>query len=176
MADSSITKKALADALKQLMQTTAFSKISVGNICSLCDMNRKSFYYHFKDKYDLLQWIFYTEFIATVRSDSPEDGWELLEKVCEYFYENRTFYVNAFEIDGQDSFCDYFTSVLQTLVLQYFGDSLTDAEHEDFFSSFFTQAYVLAIQNWLKEEDWPPDLFVENLKSFLMNISGKILK
>ena len=176
MSDSTITKRAIAASLKELTKRKAFDKITIHEITEFCGLNRQTFYYHFKDKYDLLQWIFYTEFIATVRSDSPEDGWELLEKVCEYFYENRTFYVNAFEIDGQDSFRDYFTSVLQTLVLQYFGDSLTDAEHEDFFSSFFTQAYVLAIQNWLKEEDWPPDLFVENLKSFLMNISGKILK
>ena len=53
MADSNITKKALASALKELMETVPFSKISIGDICEKCDMNRKSFYYHFKDKYDL---------------------------------------------------------------------------------------------------------------------------
>ena len=91
MPYSHATKQAFADALRKLLEQKPFAKISVSHICEECGMNRKSFYYHFKDKYDLLQWIFYTEFIATVRSDSPEDGWELLEKVCEYFYENRTF-------------------------------------------------------------------------------------
>lgn len=54
MADSNITKRALAHALKELMEEKNFSKISVADICEKCDMNRKSFYYHFKDKYDLV--------------------------------------------------------------------------------------------------------------------------
>ena len=33
MADSNITKRALANALKTLMQTTAFAKIIVADIC-----------------------------------------------------------------------------------------------------------------------------------------------
>ena len=59
---SSITKKALADALKQLMAEKPLQKISVGDICERCNMNRRSFYYHFRDKYDLVNWVFYTEF------------------------------------------------------------------------------------------------------------------
>ena len=58
MADSNITKRALAAALKELMEQKPFSKINVAEICEKCGMNRKSFYYHFKDKYDLVNWIF----------------------------------------------------------------------------------------------------------------------
>ena len=66
MADSNITKRALAEALKELMEEKSFSKISVADICGKCNMNRKSFYYHFKDKYDLVNWIFDTEFISVM--------------------------------------------------------------------------------------------------------------
>lgn len=62
MPDSNITKKALAMAMKELMEQIPFSKISVSDICEKCGMNRKSFYYHFKDKYDLVNWIFDVEF------------------------------------------------------------------------------------------------------------------
>ena len=58
MADSNVTKRALAEGLKQLMERRPFAKISVGDICESCNMNRKSFYYHFRDKYDLVNWIF----------------------------------------------------------------------------------------------------------------------
>ena len=72
MADSGITKRALAEALKQLMEELPFSKISVADICEQCNMNRKSFYYHFKDKYDLLNWILDTEFLGTaLKSGEP---------------------------------------------------------------------------------------------------------
>ena len=46
MADSNITKNALANALKSLLEEMPFQKISVSDICARCDMNRKSFYYH----------------------------------------------------------------------------------------------------------------------------------
>ncbi len=48
MPDSNITKRALAAALKELMETKPFSKISVSDICQACDMSRKSFTTIFK--------------------------------------------------------------------------------------------------------------------------------
>ena len=71
MADSNITKNALASSLKSLMEQKPFQKINVNDICEGCGMNRKSFYYHFKDKYDLVNWIFYTCLLYT--SPSPRD-------------------------------------------------------------------------------------------------------
>lgn len=68
MPDSLITKRALASSLKELMKTQPLTKISVGDICEKCGMNRKSFYYHFCDKYDLVNWIFDTEF-SEIRND-----------------------------------------------------------------------------------------------------------
>ncbi|MBQ1881629.1 MAG: TetR family transcriptional regulator, partial [Lachnospiraceae bacterium] len=40
MSDSSITKKALADALKKLMKKEGFDRVSVSDICNSCGMNR----------------------------------------------------------------------------------------------------------------------------------------
>jgi AcrR family transcriptional regulator len=54
VANSNITKQAFSIALKELMQEVPFDKIRIADICNRCGMNRKSFYYHFKDKYDLL--------------------------------------------------------------------------------------------------------------------------
>ena len=71
MADSNITKRALATSLKELMLEQPFDKINVAQICARCNMNRKSFYYHFKDKYDLVNWIFDTCLLYT--SPSPRD-------------------------------------------------------------------------------------------------------
>ena len=43
MSDSNITKRALAQTMKDLMAERPFAKISVGDICERCGMNRKSF-------------------------------------------------------------------------------------------------------------------------------------
>ena len=54
MADSGITKRALAASFKELLDEQTFTQISIGEICAECGMNRKSFYYHFTDKHDLV--------------------------------------------------------------------------------------------------------------------------
>ena len=108
IADSNITKNALAASVKNLMKEKSFQKISVSDICKECGMNRKSFYYHFKDKYDLVNWIFYVDFIGKININSYEDVWDFFYDVCEHLYNERDFYRNALEFDGQNSFKEYF--------------------------------------------------------------------
>ncbi|MGL5650991.1 MAG: TetR family transcriptional regulator [Paraclostridium sp.] len=48
---SQITKKALASSLKSLMNTTSLNKITINDIVQDCGVNRRTFYYHFKDIY-----------------------------------------------------------------------------------------------------------------------------
>lgn len=50
------TKQLLVDALITLSNQKPFSKITVSEIVNLCNINRKTFYYHFTDIYNLLEW------------------------------------------------------------------------------------------------------------------------
>ena len=52
------TKQALSEALKRKMRKKTLSKISITDIVTECKVNRKTFYYHFTDVYDLLSWTF----------------------------------------------------------------------------------------------------------------------
>ena len=79
MAGSHITKLALASAMQRLMTEQPFERISVSDICAACGMSRKSFYYHFRDKYELVNWIYYTEFINRVRDKRYANVWEMVE-------------------------------------------------------------------------------------------------
>ena len=150
MADSNVTKRALATAMKQLMAAEPFSKISVGDICQVCQMNRKSFYYHFRDKYDLVNWIFQTEFLTAVQRRPYESTWALIGDLCEYFYENRAFYHNALSVEGQNSFQDYFREILAPVMRAYAEDLFEgEGEDADFFINFFSDALIAAMLRWL---------------------------
>ena len=94
--------------MKELMAERPMEKIRIGDIVERCNMNRQSFYYHFKDKYDLVNWIFYTEFFADIQRSFDKPGWELIEGMCQFFYDNRVFYTNALQVRGQNSFSEYF--------------------------------------------------------------------
>lgn len=164
MADSNITKRALASSLKELMEEKLFEKISVGDICEKCDMNRKSFYYHFKDKYDLVNWIFDTEFIVVAHKKNYEDVWDLLIAMSDFFYKNRNFYRKALCIKGQNSFSDHF----KELILPVISDriqSVSDEKVMDFQVAFIADAVVIAIQRWLVENGTiEPEEFVRQIK------------
>ena len=160
MPDSSITKKALADALKRLMAEKPLQKISVGDICERCNMNRKSFYYHFRDKYDLVNWVFYTEFAAQFIGDEVFSPEAFLEKICTYFHRNRAFYVSALEQEGQNSFSDYFADVMRPLLALHFSDVVDEDDARDFFITFYTDALLSALKRWLREGTMPPERFV----------------
>ena len=54
--NSQNTKIMLAEALISLLSNKPLAKITVSELVSLCNINRKTFYYHFTDIYDLLEW------------------------------------------------------------------------------------------------------------------------
>lgn len=164
MADSNTTKKALASALKELMEEHPFEKINVSDICERCEMKRKSFYYHFKDKHDLVNWIFDTEFVATEPKETDRNIWKLVNLLCEYFYKNRSFYRKAFSIQGQNSFSEHFRDFLIPKITNRLAGVLTMEELESFQSKFIAEISVLAFQKWLIDSKMSPEEFINQMK------------
>ncbi len=176
MIEISPTKIALANSIKELMEGKAVDNISIKEITDKCSLNRKSFYYHFKDKYDLVNWIFYTEFVKTVIDDKSENP-KLLERVCFYLYENKTFYINAFEIKGQNSFSDYFVEIIEPVISVYLQELFKEAENKEFFTVYFADAARSSITRWLlEEEDVPPEKFISLMKSGIKEIAYHIVE
>ena len=166
MAESSITKRALAQAMKDLMQTVPLHQISISDICERCQMHRKSFYYHFKDKYDLVNWIFYSEFFAAfAQLDKELDTWDSMEAMFRYFYENKRFYKNALSIQGQNSFYEYFGEIMTPLISQRINRLFPQNEDHDFYVGFFAQAIRNTLVDWMSSgAALPPQKLVELIR------------
>lgn len=174
MADSNITKKALASALKELMEEYSFEKISIASICERCGMNRKSFYYHFKDKYDLVNWIFDTEFIALMMN-RLDDRWGSFEMICEYFYENRNFYRKALRITGQNSFSEHLREFARPLFRNRIESILKEKTIPQICIDFLTDGFVCSIERWLLDKDCiPPEQFVSAVKMLVQGASAEV--
>lgn len=169
MADSTITKQALAAALRELMNEQPFEKINIAQICDRCNMNRKSFYYHFKDKYDLVNWIFDTEIISLIKDEKIETDykkhWEFIEKMAAYFYENHAFYRKALQIKGQNSFTEHFQEYVRPLLRVRLEYLYADESLDEFTMDFFADAIVCGMERWLLKKDClPPEEFVARIK------------
>ena len=177
MADSNITKRALAAALKELMEGKAFCKISISDICEKCEMNRKSFYYHFRDKYDLVNWIFDTEFLQSIRPENYTAGWQLLEDMYTYFYEEKEFYRCAMRIEGQNSFREYFCEAITPLISFFSKDVFDGVENADFYITFFSDAILMSLIRWLTEGvQIHPKEYLEQLREIAVRLARLTLE
>lgn len=175
-----ITKRVLADSIKRLMEQRPLAKISVGDIVEECGLNRNSFYYHFKDKYDLVNWIFYTDVINRLKLDNVLTGsvWELIDTISHYFYENKSFYMNALSVSGQNSFAEYYIDIIKQIVRARLGESLTDNDEQDqdFYIYFFIDAYIAATFRWLQGgAQIPPDKFTQMIKKAARGTAMRVL-
>ena len=55
------TEFILAESLKKMMAFQPLEQITVKALVEKCAITRPTFYYHFRDIYDLLAWIFLNE-------------------------------------------------------------------------------------------------------------------
>ncbi|MFA6846292.1 MAG: TetR/AcrR family transcriptional regulator C-terminal domain-containing protein [Sphaerochaetaceae bacterium] len=177
MSNSIITKAALAQSLKSCMEKKPLEKISIGEVCARCGLNRKSFYYHFRDKYELVNWIYETEINTTILSnlENKKVG-ELALMICQYIYENRVFYLNALQVSGPHSFHDYFCRQIQPLVdktLDVKGDDTLDLEE---LSELIGDFCLSAVRRWIGRPDpQEPQKFLDNLTKVSISLSGRLI-
>ncbi len=176
MADSNITKNALANALKELMKEKGFDKVSVSEICERCGMNRKSFYYHFRDKYDLVNWIFYTDFLGRLSMANYKTDWDVMADVCDRFYEDRDFYLEALKIEGQNSFKDYVSETIRPIVAFFIKDVFQEKDEEEFFLTFVIDAFLNSIMRWLQNGmQIKPSEFISKLREVSTRLAYRIV-
>jgi probable dihydroxyacetone kinase regulator len=100
------TKQLLADSLKDLMlKDVSFEKITIKDITGGAGLIRPTFYNHFQDKYELLEWIFYHEIIepSFVLLDTGMVD-EALRLILVRIQQEKDFYKRASRVKGQNSF------------------------------------------------------------------------
>ncbi|HCR43437.1 MAG TPA: dihydroxyacetone kinase transcriptional activator DhaS, partial [Ruminococcaceae bacterium] len=174
MSDSQITKKAIAVSLKQLMDRRGLKKITVSDIVRNCGLNRQTFYYHFEDKYDLINWIFYNDVIKSVVSNRKtyDDLDSMMLKMLGVMESEKPFYMQAFNSAGQDTFQKYFFDVTKGLISEIL-DTMKEAkdiedDDKNFIVEFYTYGLVGIIAQWVRNGmKEAPEKLVGRLRHFI---------
>ena len=105
MANSEQTKRALADGLRLALKKREYGDITVADITDCSGMSRNTFYYHFRDKEELVDWVFQTDLKPVIRAAEKSANWtELLGMVLDVAEKNREFYAEVLTSQGYASF------------------------------------------------------------------------
>ena len=96
------TKRALEESLKRMLIKKPVNKITINDITEDCGVNRATFYYHFKDIYDLVEWSCEEDSKRAADGNTTYDTWE--QGFLNIFYaieENKPFILNVYHYVSQ---------------------------------------------------------------------------
>lgn len=174
------TKQLIANALKALMRTKPFSKITVSEIVTTCKINRKTFYYHFEDIFALLKWMFEEEAIEVIKHFNLLDDYEdAIRFVMQYVDENDYIISCAYDSIGREEMKRFFytdfvgvvTSVIDAAE-ENLGKNFTPA-FKQYVAQFYTEALSGMLIDWAKARDKNDR---ETVVGYLTAIIGLALK
>lgn len=110
----------LADSLKELAITKPIEKITIKEITDKAGVIRPTFYNHFQDKYELLEWITINDLFAPVE---PFLSNGMLKEAVTYILttieKEKEFYKKAADLEGQNSFNEIFNNCVAKAVTKY---------------------------------------------------------
>lgn len=149
------TKQALAASLKKYMELKPLSKITVSEICNDCSMNRKTFYYHFEDIYDLLRWMLEGEALTVVKKfDLLVDYKEVIGFVIDYVDKNSHILNCAYDAMGREGMKRFFFSDFQgaiSVIIHGIEEKINvvlDTNFRQFLCDFYTNALSGMLIDW----------------------------
>ena len=151
---ASSTKKALADALKKMMVVKPIDKITVNDLVETCGVSRQTFYYHFNDVYDLLEWVFEEDANANLPREVVYDNWKHdVTLWFKYLYENSAFALNVYNSNSRLYMLRYLKARMKACI-RSFAELASEGKNIDrqdfeFVVEFYANCAIGFISQWM---------------------------
>lgn len=176
---SQVTKRALAQSLKNLLLKKPLNKITINDIAEDCGMNRMTFYYHFKDIYDLVEWVCMEDARKALEEKKTYDTWQQgFLQIFEVVQENKPFVMNVYRCVHQEQVEKYLKPLVDHLVLNIINEeadsrSVRD-EDKEFIAQVYSYIFIGLMLDWIKADMQEKPEEIVNRLSVL--IKGSIAK
>ena len=155
MPKSTRTKCLIAKGVKKLLETVSFGEMSVGEICKQCQISRNTFYYHFKDIYDLVEWSCLEDARIALQGKKTSSTWhEGLLQIFDAVMENKPFILNVYRSVGREQIENYLFALtcdlLMGVVTEKSKDILITEEQKIFIADLYKYSFVGIMLDWIK--------------------------
>lgn len=151
---SQITKRALGASLKNMLLQKPLNKITINDIAEDCGISRMTFYYHFKDIYDLVEWVCVEDARQALAGKKTYDTWQ--EGFQNIFYavqENKPFIMNVYRSVSRRQTEQYLNPLIHSLLLDVVEEKAAglsiSPESKQFIASFYEYAFIGVMLEWI---------------------------
>ena len=146
----------LAESLKELSKTRPIDKITIKEITDKAGVIRPTFYNHFQDKYELLEWIVREELMMPAmplfQNGMLREGITFIFTAME---KEKDFYQKAVRLEGQNSFTEMMMKTAKEIVLNRMNQEAVRerAKYEwltpDLVAEFYGQMACAVAVRWI---------------------------
>lgn len=152
---SNTTKLALEMSLKKLAMTKPLDKITINDLTTDCGISRMSFYYHYKDIYDLVEWCCLEDGKRALQDKKTYDTWqEGIYQIFEAVMANKPFILNVYRSIGRDRIENYLHKLTYQLVVDVVEEKCVEKslaqEDKAFIAEFYKYGFVGVMLDWIE--------------------------
>ncbi len=152
---SARTREKIWEAFYELCETVPFQKITVEQIATRAGVSKATFYRHFMDKYDVLNYSA-TEVAGRLIRREECRGWQdFLVHMFREIGSKKDYYRRAFRISGQNAHTsflfEYSYETMEKCCLQAHGRDSLSAE-EGFMIAHYCHGCVGIMDDWLRDD------------------------
>lgn len=154
---SDITKRAMSAALKNLLKEKKLNKITVQDIADECGINRQTFYYHFQDIYDLVEWTCIEDTEKVLKENRTYDTWqEGFLSVFDLAKKDKTFIDNIYRSVSLEMLEQYLYRLvyplLKNVVDEKANGQTVREENKKYIADFYKYAFVGVLLEWIRND------------------------
>ena len=166
---SNLTKLALEQSLKRFLLKKPLDKITIKDLTDDIGISRMSFYYHFKDIYDLVDWIFLEMASEFLEGKETYDTWQQgFTQILYGVLRNRRLIMNAYNSLSREQVERFLYALTYDLLLGVVEEEAVDVsireEDKKFIIDFYKYAFVGFMIDWIKKGmKEQPEAFIEKL-------------
>ena len=165
------TKRALEASLKKLLLRKPLNKITINDITEDCGINRMTFYYHFKDIYDLVDWILAEDAAKAMEGRRGFGTWsEAYLDVLRQLQDNKTLVLNVYRSVGREQVEQYLYKMLDPLLRMFIERENIPVQEEDkqFIIDFYKYGFVGMVLEWIRRDmKTEPAIMAERLNTMM---------
>lgn len=166
---SQVTKRALEASLKNLLLKKPLDKITINDITEDCGINRMTFYYHFKDIYDLIEWCCVEDAKKALEGKKTYDTWQQgFLQIFEAVLDNKPFILNVYHSVSREQVEIYLYKLTYDLLIGVVEEKSAGMnvreEDKKFIADFYKYAFVGLMLDWVRHDmKGDPHRIIEDL-------------